>query len=76
MYTEKVSGFEYSTSIKPKKRLLDMVGNPYYVSPEMIKGKKYDEKTDVWSAGVILYIMLSGCPPFKGKDNDEVIQAV
>lgn len=41
----------------------------------MLKGN-YDEKCDIWSCGVILYIFLSGVPPFQGKTNEEVIQKV
>lgn len=51
------------------------MGTPYYIAPEVL-GKYYNEKCDVWSSGVILYILLSGTPPFSGKNESEIMMNV
>jgi calcium-dependent protein kinase len=51
------------------------VGTAYYMSPESIQGN-YDNKCDIWSCGVILYIMLCGYPPFDGETEHDIFKAI
>ena len=59
----------------PKKKMEHCYGTSYYISPEVLHGS-YNEKCDVWSCGVILYILLSGMPPFNGDTDEEIFSAI
>lgn len=50
-------------------------GTAYYIAPEVLDGT-YDERCDVWSLGVLLYIMLTGIPPFFGTSDLEILENV
>ena len=70
--TLKIIDFGTSTTINNKKWLTALHGTSYYIAPEVLN-KKYNLSCDIWSVGVILYILLCGKPPFDG-DNDEIIK--
>ena len=50
-------------------------GTPYYIAPEVLKGS-YTTQCDPWSMGIVMFIILSGNPPFGGKSNKELIESL
>ena len=51
------------------------LGTPYYVSPEVLEGK-YDKRCDLWAIGVMTYMLLSGKPPFDGRNEVDVFNKI
>ena len=56
--------------LKTKKQN-SIVGTPYYIAPEILKAN-YDQRCDIWSLGVILYILVTGNAPFAGNTEKEI----
>lgn len=71
----KATDFGLSDFIKPGKKFQDIVGSAYYVAPEVLKRKSGPE-SDVWSIGVITYILLCGRRPFWDKTEDGIFKEV
>ena len=71
----KVVDFGTSAIFDPKKQMTHKYGTAYYIAPEVLS-KNYSEKCDLWSCGVVLYILLSGRPPFYGKNDKEILRSV
>lgn len=74
-YDVKIVDFGAAARLGPSGRLSGTIGTSYYIAPEVIHGT-YNEKCDIWSCGVIMYILLTGKPPFSGSDDKEILEKV
>ncbi|XP_031266254.1 CDPK-related kinase 1 isoform X1 [Pistacia vera] len=71
----KAIDFGLSDYVKPDERLNDIVGSAYYVAPEVLH-RSYGTEADMWSIGVIAYILLCGSRPFWARTESGIFRAV
>ncbi|MFQ6625280.1 hypothetical protein Gotur_005624 [Gossypium turneri] len=71
----KATDFGLSLFYKPGDVFKDIVGSAYYIAPEVLK-RKYGPEADIWSIGVMLYILLCGFPPFWAESENGIFSAI
>jgi calcium-dependent protein kinase len=68
--------FGLSHKYRNEEHMHKKVGTSYYVAPEVLKGDYMGVQADMWSLGVIVYMLLGGCAPYDGQDDEEILQNV
>lgn len=68
--------FGLSHKYRPEEHMHKKVGTSYYVAPEVLKGDYMGVRADMWSLGVIVYMLLGGCAPYDGPDDDAILKNV
>jgi hypothetical protein len=71
----KLADFGLSKMLLPKEKMDTACGTLSYVAPEVLTMQGYGKEADLWSIGVIMFLLLCGKLPFDGADNDEIIRA-
>ncbi|KAL6984045.1 Serine/threonine-protein kinase pepkr2 [Sarracenia purpurea var. burkii] len=71
----KLADFGLAMRVAKGQRLTGLAGSPAYVAPEVLLGN-YSEKVDIWSAGILLHVLLTGTLPFQGDSLDAVFDAI
>ena len=71
----KLIDFGFASSAKKNTALETYLGTPYYIAPEILD-KQYTRSCDIWSCGVVLYILLFGTPPFYHEKDSEILNKI
>jgi len=72
----KIADFGFAKKCPSPKSLKTQCGTPGYVAPEILNGVKYDAQADMWSIGVIVYILLGGYPPFIEQNQRDLFRKI
>lgn len=72
----KLIDFGLSKRMGTARKLYSLYGTPFYVAPEILDKRGYDYKVDVWSTGIMLYVLMAACFPFKGDNNREIFESI
>lgn len=72
----KLADFGFATRVYGPNSLTKQCGTPFFVAPEILMRTPYDQQADMWSVGVIIYLLLSGNLPFMGRSQRELFRAI
>lgn len=72
----KVADFGFAKRVKDLSAKESACGTPGYVAPEILRGDKYGCEVDIWSVGVICYVLLAGYPPFYDEDQKKLFKKI
>ncbi|KAH0711729.1 hypothetical protein KY289_007688 [Solanum tuberosum] len=72
----KIADFGLSRMLNPNDLAETVCGSPFYMAPEILEFKKYDDKVDMWSLGAIFFELLNGYPPFCGRTSVQLLRNI
>jgi len=72
----KLADFGFATRVTAPKSITKRCGTPFFVAPEILKKKPYDQSADMWSVGIMIYLLIGGTMPFLGRNQKELFTAI
>jgi serine/threonine protein kinase len=72
----KIADFGFARHLSATTMADTLCGSPLYMAPEIMEGRRYDSKADLWSVGTILFEVLAGHPPFGGNSQVELLRNI
>jgi len=72
----KIADFGFAARVHTPKSLTKQCGTPFFVPPEILMKKPYDQRCDMWSCGCIVYLLLGGVLPFMGRTQKELFRKI